>query len=347
MILSEPLRKRPGWQSDPLLGEGPQAGHARFFPHPLAESPARPFQPAPAPPNMASATVGATHVDLDQPADSAAPERLARELAQLPAGPEHTALAADSATAAAAEALQAARAAGYAEGHAAGLAEGRASGLREGEGSGFAAGRAAALDEAHAAAAAQIEAERSGLRALAAAIGAAAAAPRAYVRPLEKLALHLALQLVRAELTLSGAAIRKLVERCGEELEGHPQGVTARLHPDDAHLLLQACGGEPAGLELLHDAALARGSVVLEAAGAVVEDLIETRLESLCAGLLDDPAAVGLPAAFRETAGTAAERAAGAAAAAASPRAAGADAPSLPAGGAADAPQRGGDASDG
>ena len=93
----------------------------------------------------------------------------------------------------------------------------------------------------------------------------------------QKLALHLALQLVRTELTLSGVAVHKLVEQCIEQIEAHRHGISVRLNPLDAALLLQACGGEPEGLELVHDAALARGSVVLEAAGAVVEDLIENR----------------------------------------------------------------------
>lgn len=109
--------------------------------------------------------------------------------------------------------------------------------------------------------------------------------PEALHEPLKRLALHLAEQLVLAELTISPQAIERLVRRCVDELA--PQRlapITVELNPADLAVLLPHGTDWP--WQLQANDALLPGSVRASASDAVVSDLIEHRLESLARSLL-------------------------------------------------------------
>jgi flagellar biosynthesis/type III secretory pathway protein FliH len=116
--------------------------------------------------------------------------------------------------------------------------------------------------------------------------------PEQLHEPLKRLALHLAEQLVLAELTLSSKAIERLVARCVEELA--PQRlapVTVELNPADLALLqspTQAGGVPERAWHLQANDNLLPGSVRASASDAVVSDLIEHRLEVMARALLPD-----------------------------------------------------------
>ncbi len=105
--------------------------------------------------------------------------------------------------------------------------------------------------------------------------------------PLKRLALHLAEQLVRAELTLSGAAIDQLVRQCLAHLDQPADKAVVCLHPDDL-ARFKAFSEAAEGLRLEPDARLQPGSVRIEVNDSLVEDLIERRLEVLSRQLLGD-----------------------------------------------------------
>lgn len=116
-------------------------------------------------------------------------------------------------------------------------------------------------------------------------------AAEARFEPLKRLALHLAVELVRTELTLSPQAIEALVQRCVQALGVQGESVVVELHPDDLHGLQamvegQAIAAEHAraalqGVQWRADEKLARGSVRARSEESAVEDLIENRLAGL------------------------------------------------------------------
>jgi flagellar biosynthesis/type III secretory pathway protein FliH len=130
-------------------------------------------------------------------------------------------------------------------------------------------------------------------------------APEDLYEPLKRLALHLAEQLVLAELTLSPQAIERLIRRSVDELA--PQRlapITVELNPADL-ALLQPQGAAPGSAatadgektktakpdwpwHLQANEALRPGSVRASASDAVVSDLIEHRLEAIARSLLLD-----------------------------------------------------------
>jgi flagellar biosynthesis/type III secretory pathway protein FliH len=147
--------------------------------------------------------------------------------------------------------------------------------------------------------------------------------PERLFEPLKRLALHLAEQLVLAELSVSAAAVERLVQRCVEELA--PQRntpVLVELNPADLILLdkLMRQKASPADKaagsadvrgdgdakksatsgDNPHDAAalswqlqanedLLPGSVRASASDTGVSDLIENRLDAMARALLLDP----------------------------------------------------------
>ena len=147
---------------------------------------------------------------------------------------------------------------------------------------GFEAGLAAAKAQMRE----EIEVEKAAIRELVAAIRHSAADARQFFAPMERLAVHLAEQLVRGELTLSGQAIRRLVENCLTEFEHRGERLVLRLHPEDMDNFRSLEGELSDTVELVRDAGLARGSVRIEMADGVVEDLIEHRLEALAKSVL-------------------------------------------------------------
>lgn len=109
---------------------------------------------------------------------------------------------------------------------------------------------------------------------------------RQFYRPLEKLALHIASELVRGTLAMSPSIVERLVQLCLGALQGGEGKVTLRLNPEDAALLCGSGHGLPKSVEIVTSAALGRGSVIVEAAGKLIEDLLEDRLKTLASGLL-------------------------------------------------------------
>jgi hypothetical protein len=103
--------------------------------------------------------------------------------------------------------------------------------------------------------------------------------------------LHLAEQLVRAELQLSGHAISQLIQECIHQLDHTVEPVQVSVNPED--LLRLKAMGEAATqhLQLEADAQLRPGSVRVRVQDSVVQDLIEHRLEPLARRLLDQPEA--------------------------------------------------------
>ena len=131
--------------------------------------------------------------------------------------------------------------------------------------------------------------------------------PDKLYEPLKRLALHLAEQLVLAELTISPQAIERLVRRSVDELAPQRQApITVELNPADLAVLQAPPAVSPGqtapGAEGAADKPLAPqwpwhlqasddllpGSVRASASDAVVSDLIENRLEVLARGLLLD-----------------------------------------------------------
>ncbi len=111
-----------------------------------------------------------------------------------------------------------------------------------------------------------------------------------FYEPLKRLALHIAEQLVLAELSLDGRAIERLVQRCVDELSAHDESlVLVELNPSDLALLqsLRERTGlnTGPGLRLQADDTLLPGSVRASANDAVVEDLIGNQLSALARGL--------------------------------------------------------------
>jgi flagellar assembly protein FliH len=150
---------------------------------------------------------------------------------------------------------------------------------------GYAEGRSAALIEMRGA----IDRECEGVRELLRGIQTALGDNERFFVPLERLALHLARQIVRGELSLSGQAISRLVEGCLAEIDARGQSLLLRLNPADHDRLLAMPKTLDASISVVRDSTLTAGSVRIEMAEGMVEDLIEHRLDSLSQSLLAQP----------------------------------------------------------
>ncbi len=150
---------------------------------------------------------------------------------------------------------------------------------------GYAEGRSAALIEMRGA----IDRECEGVRELLRGIQTALTENERFFVPLERLALHLARQIVRGELSLSGQAISRLVEGCLAEIDARGQSLLLRLNPADHDRLLAMPKVLDAHISVVRDSTLAAGSVRIEMAEGMVEDLLEHRLDSLSQSLLAEP----------------------------------------------------------
>ena len=108
-----------------------------------------------------------------------------------------------------------------------------------------------------------------------------------FYTPLKKLALHLAEQLVRGELSLSGTAIERLTKDALKDLEQQGEGpIVVRLHPLDVEKFNQQLGGELEGIDLRDDPELMQGSVKVSVDDSAIEDLLEHRLAALSESVL-------------------------------------------------------------
>lgn len=110
--------------------------------------------------------------------------------------------------------------------------------------------------------------------------------PDALFEPMKKLAMHLAQQLVRGELTQSGQVIARLVDNCLRELAASGEkAVIIHLHPDDLEQYKPLIAQLGDSIVLRPDGLLSRGSVRASLDGSVVEDMIERRVKGLSKSL--------------------------------------------------------------
>lgn len=121
--------------------------------------------------------------------------------------------------------------------------------------------------------------------------------PDALFEPMKKLAMHLAQQLVRGELTQSGQVIGRLVENCLRELAASGEkAVIIHLNPEDIEQYKPLAIQFGDSIILRPDALLARGSVRASLDGSVVEDVIERRVKGLTKSLAQPVASSWRPA---------------------------------------------------
>jgi len=129
--------------------------------------------------------------------------------------------------------------------------------------------------------------ERALLRRIAAATESAAQRPDVLFEPLKWLALHIAQELVRCELSLSTHAIDHLVRGCLAAIDQPGAKIIVSLNPDDFRMMTSGPSVERA-LTFDSDASLSAGSVRVRANDTRVLDFIEHRLRSLAETLLSD-----------------------------------------------------------
>lgn len=145
-------------------------------------------------------------------------------------------------------------------------------------------GRQQGMAEGRAAASASAEEEVQQLRSVLQGLQASLSDTQRLFEPMQRLALHLAEQLVRGELEFSSRAIRRLIESALLEVD-QKLAFSVRLNPEDLQLLRTTLGEDDA-MHMAGDPALSRGSVRVEMDDGVVEDLIEHRLDTLARSLL-------------------------------------------------------------
>lgn len=197
--------------------------------------------------------------------------------ADTPPEPEMTTIAVDEVAAQQAAARQAGYDEGFAAGETAGFEKGQAAGQASGEQRGREAAEATFKDAVRA------------LNAAASAVKTLNDDPRQYFDPLKKLALHLAEELVRGELTQSPAAVERLIQLSLDELEAPTKRITVQLHPADLAQIQTHNVALENGMVLQADPAMTRGSVQVSSNDAVVQDLIQKRLRTLANKVLLKP----------------------------------------------------------
>ncbi|NBS47376.1 MAG: hypothetical protein EBS99_10195 [Betaproteobacteria bacterium] len=139
---------------------------------------------------------------------------------------------------------------------------------------------------------AQVEAERERERELIRHLGIELRAlnqdTQRFFEPLRRLALHVAEQLVRAELQVSGKVVSALIEQAITQLEQPGAKVVVSLNPDDAQRLQALGATDDNQIQIETDATLREGSVRARVNDSMVQDLIEHRLEPIARRLLSD-----------------------------------------------------------
>jgi len=122
--------------------------------------------------------------------------------------------------------------------------------------------------------------------------------PDTLFEPMKKLAVHLAEQLVRGELTQSPQTISRLVDNCLRELAASGEkAVIVHLNPEDLEQYKPLIASFGDSIVLRPDALLARGSVRASLDGSVVEDLIDRRVKGISKSLAQPTAGGWRPAA--------------------------------------------------
>ena len=109
----------------------------------------------------------------------------------------------------------------------------------------------------------------------------------AYYSPLVKLAVAIAEQLVRAELSFSHGAVEGLVKKVLAEIEALAEGpVTVWMNPEDVEVARDVLQKEYAHVSFEPDAGLSRASVRAVMDDTAIEDVRENRLEHLVTDML-------------------------------------------------------------
>ena len=118
-----------------------------------------------------------------------------------------------------------------------------------------------------------------------------------FYQPLKKLALHLAEQLVRGELSLSSSAIERIAKAALDDVESQGEGpILIYLHPADRDQFGDELYDEFSTIELRSDRTLSQGSVKISIDDTAIEDLIEQRMDKLAEQVLG----ISMPARSRE-----------------------------------------------
>ena len=108
-----------------------------------------------------------------------------------------------------------------------------------------------------------------------------------FFQPLKKLALHLAEQLVRGELTQSTTVIERLIDAAIKDIEQQGEGpIVINLSAADHQQFTAHLSTDLDNLSLRIDPTLSQGSVRINMDDSAVEDLIEARLAALSEELL-------------------------------------------------------------
>lgn len=115
--------------------------------------------------------------------------------------------------------------------------------------------------------------------------------PQRFFEPLKRLSMHIAEQLVRAELQISGHVVNTLIQQCLEQFDHPADKAVVSLNPADLKRLQDMGSSVTEGLELEADPQLHVGSVRVRVNDTAVQDLIEHRLEPLARRLLNQPEA--------------------------------------------------------
>ena len=111
---------------------------------------------------------------------------------------------------------------------------------------------------------------------------------REFHDPLKKLAVNIAEQLIRGELTISSKAVERLVNQALEDIENQgPEEIVVTLHPEDLSSLGKTADVIKESIEFRSDSHLSRGSVRVTMGDSAIEDLIERRLQNIVENLYD------------------------------------------------------------
>jgi flagellar biosynthesis/type III secretory pathway protein FliH len=160
---------------------------------------------------------------------------------------------------------------------------------------GHAKAEAAVRDELQA----EVELAAEDLRDLTARMAESARDTDSFYAPLLKLSMHLAEQLVRGELTVSSAAIERLIQTCLEEFGQETVApIMVRLNPQDLAGFQKHEPVLPPQMTLKADPSITQGGVRVQMNGAMVEDLIEERADRLWSSLTSGLDAGAPPTSF-------------------------------------------------
>jgi chromosome segregation ATPase len=114
--------------------------------------------------------------------------------------------------------------------------------------------------------------------------------PERLFEPIKRLSMHIAEQLVLAELNLSGSSIERLIQRCLDELSNRSEpSIIVELNIQDKDRLEELSGEVSGHVQLRAVPGLQVGSVRVISDDTQVDDLITNRLEGMAHSLLGQP----------------------------------------------------------